>query len=56
LEIIISIAYLILLFVLSGRADRGPSAPRFKPDTRSESDGLDGSMARPGLPVRQRAA
>lgn len=56
LEIFISIVYLVLLFVLIGRADRGPNAPGFRPDTRSVSDGLDGTVAAEVSPERQRAA
>lgn len=56
LEIIVSIVYLVLLFVLIGRTDPGRAAPRFKPDTRSVADGRDGMVAREGLPERQRAA
>jgi hypothetical protein len=56
LEVIVSIVYLVLLFVLIGRTDPGRAAPRFKPDTRSVADGRDGMVAREGLPERQRAA
>ena len=56
MEIFISIVYLVLLFVLMGRADRGPDAPRFRPDTRSVPDGLDATVAAEASPERQRAA